>query len=551
MSGKCHLVLRISLVSLCLIALLVCPRARVSASDPYSAYYGSYNDRLFWFVHISDIHIGASGAQDSTNLNWLVTQAKSVIQPSFIVATGDLTDSTDGGLFPNGPYQSEWNQYRSIVDGSVSADSYYDLPGNHEAYNDRYFTYYRLNSIQGRATNATQVSWTRSFTFGTYLFIGLNTADNTGSGFSIFPPYGDHAGLDAAELSFIDSELRAHAGANLNLIFGHHPIVPTGNSSDTYLYYGATELEALMNSYLTSLYGFGHTHVFDERFFTKGITNSAGVFYFNVASLGKSSGNNFTLKAIDCDGLSSVTQTVNTWPLVLITAPLDSHLGGVENPYNYPVYNTAGNPIRALVFDPGTISRVEYRIDDTGSWYPMSPTGLSQVWSALWDASALLQGDHSIRVQATTSSGVRSNIINVKITAQSTSPRAGAGAIEVGKYVNTGTRRNPVMTFQTGVALYPGDTVVMRTPVRDLSTNTPLSGATAKLSITGPQNTTLTSSASGPDGYAVAQWKTTAPGKRSSGTPAGAYTATVTGVTASGYSWDGVEKTGTFTLTAR
>ncbi len=107
------------------------------------------------------------------------------------------------------------------------------------------------------------------------------------------------------------------------------------------------------------------------------------------------------------------------------------------------------------------------------------------------------------------------------------------------------------MTFQTGVALYPGDTVVMRTPVRDLSTNTPLSGATAKLSITGPQNTTLTSSASGPDGYAVAQWKTTAPGKRSSGTPAGAYTATVTGVTASGYSWDGVEKTGTFTLTAR
>ncbi len=34
----------------------------VQAGDPYSAYYSSANDRIFWFIHFSDIHIGTSGS---------------------------------------------------------------------------------------------------------------------------------------------------------------------------------------------------------------------------------------------------------------------------------------------------------------------------------------------------------------------------------------------------------------------------------------------------------------------------------------------------------
>ncbi len=111
------------------------------AGSPHSAFYSSYNNRIFWFIHASDLHVGTSGSTDSTNLQWLVTTAKSTINPSFIVVTGDLTDSTNGNWLglPNGPYQAEWDQYKNIVDGNVTADIYYDLPGNHDAYNDAVF----------------------------------------------------------------------------------------------------------------------------------------------------------------------------------------------------------------------------------------------------------------------------------------------------------------------------------------------------------------------------------------------------------------------------
>ena len=68
-----------------------------SAGQPFPAYYSPDNDRVFWFIHLSDIHIGALGSQDSQNLQWIVTDGATVIDPSFIVASGDLTDST--GLF--------------------------------------------------------------------------------------------------------------------------------------------------------------------------------------------------------------------------------------------------------------------------------------------------------------------------------------------------------------------------------------------------------------------------------------------------------------------
>ena len=315
---------------------LLCICTPLSAGNPHSAYYSSDTDKLLWFIHASDIHVGTSGTKDSTNLQWLAGQARSVINPSFIIVTGDLTDSTNGNLFgyPNGPYQAEWDEYKNILSANgMDATFYYDIPGNHDAYNDQYFRYYLANSVQGRATGRMQASWTRTGPWGKYHFLGINTADNTGNSFSLFWPYGDNAGLDSNELSFINSEMTTHADATLTLIFGHHPLAPTGNSSDTYLFYGKDELVNYMNNNGTSLFGYGHTHVSSEDFYAQNM--NSGVFYFNVAALGKDSPNQYTVTAIDCNGISSVTQTAGVWPVVLITAPVDLNLGGVLNPYAY------------------------------------------------------------------------------------------------------------------------------------------------------------------------------------------------------------------------
>ena len=395
----------------------------LSAGNPHSAYYCNDTDKVLWFIHASDTHIGTSGSTDSNNLQWLVTTAKTVIRPSFIVVSGDLTDSTNGNWlgYPNGPYQAEWDLYKSILVNNVDASFYFDLPGNHDAYNDKYFSYYLTNSIQGRATGRTQASWTRPpDTQGTYYhFLGVNTCDNTGAQFSLISPYGDHAGLDSTELSFIESELVKYDGATLTMAFGHHPLVPTGDSSDTYLYYGKDQFVSLMNSHGASLYGYGHTHASSEKFFSQNMTD--GVFYFNISALGKDSPNQYTVTAIDCNGISSVTQNVGTWPVVLITAPMNRSLGGTANPYAYTVTNATSNPIRALVFDQAAVSQVQFTIDGGTTWVSMAPVAEnSPIWQGEWNASSLPEGEHTINVRAVTTSGTRTDSVTTYVKSQST-----------------------------------------------------------------------------------------------------------------------------------
>ena len=391
------------------------------ANNPRGARYCSDTDHVFWFVQTSDTHIGSSGSTDANNLRWLVTTARSVIKPLFTVVTGDLTDSTNGNFLgiPNGPYQTEWNEYKNIVDPAVTATDYFDIPGNHDAYNDKTFAYYRANSVQGRASGGQlQLSWTRVLPFGTYHFLGVNTADNTGAKFSLTSPYGDHAGLDTTELSFIETKLADNAAANLTFVFGHHPVTATGTSTDTYLYYGQQQFISDLDRHQASAYGYGHTHASAVTQFTgntyTGTMSNGGIRYVNVASLGKSSSGQYTVFAVDCDGVSQVPANVGTWPVVMITAPVSKYAGSAANPFAYSVPN-ASNPIRALVFDSAAVSNVVYRVDGASTWTSMTPVaGNAALWTANWDATNAATGSHTIEVKATGSSTV-SNIITVDL----------------------------------------------------------------------------------------------------------------------------------------
>jgi hypothetical protein len=372
------------------------------------AYYYPNADRLFWFMIISDTHIGANSTC-SDNLTWAVTQARQVIAPQFIVNTGDLTDSSDGFILPiGGPYQAEWDTYRQILEGAgIDASFYYDMPGNHDEYDDATLAYYRANSIQGRATGLTQPSWTRQFSYGSYHFLGVCTPGNDGAPFSIWSSdnYGDHAGLDDFELSYIQADLASHTEAQLTLIFGHHPFEAHYYiETDTGLTYGLPTFLSLINQYLVPFYGFGHTHEYRENFYNKNLTE--GVYYMNVASLGKSDRNQYTVMAVDGNGLSITPAQKGVWPVVLITAPVNRILGASANPYAYEIPQKAKNPIRALVFDPNSVSQVQFSIDLTLDWQDMQRIEGTSIWEGYWDATGATPGDHMITVRAQGSSEV-------------------------------------------------------------------------------------------------------------------------------------------------
>ena len=69
------------------------------------------------------------------------------------------------------------------------------------------------------------------------------------------------------------------------------------------------------------------------------------------------------------------------------------------------------------------------------------------------------------------------------------------------------------------------------------------------MAITGPEPVNLTSAPSDANGVAEATWSTQAPNKKGvGGTAVGSYTATITGVTASGFVWDQLTTSVNFTI---
>lgn len=119
----------------------------------------------------------------------------------------------------------------------------------------------------------------------------------------------------------------------------------------------------------------------------------------------------------------------------------------------------------------------------------------------------------------------------------------GVSELVTGKWVREGKGKNATTTFV--VVTYPdpftrGDAVVIQAAVTD-EAGDPIPDATVTIAVSGPESVDLTTGPSDADGIAEATWQTEAPNKKGiGGTTPGDYTATTSGVTASGYVWDGV-----------
>jgi hypothetical protein len=110
----------------------------------------------------------------------------------------------------------------------------------------------------------------------------------------------------------------------------------------------------------------------------------------------------------------------------------------------------------------------------------------------------------------------------------------------------TGKGKDKTYTPQTTFSA--GDSIIIRAYVVDGITGLPIADATVDLLITGPESLTLTTGPSDANGMAEATWQTQAPRKNNPGTTPGTYTVETKGVTATGYHWDGVTTSTTFTI---
>jgi len=366
--------------------MLILASRDACAGNPEMAAYTDDPDEVFWFIQITDTHIdnflyGAEVEQMELALGEVVD----VVQPFFLVNTGDLTDHTDGVNYLGPPNVAEWTLYRGITDDAgMDTEFYFDLPGNHDLYGDD-GTFYVTYSVQGEATGSTQPHWVLDLPWGSYHFVTGATPHNDS------PPLPwpfDNLAFSAAELDEVEANLLAHTDARLTIAFGHHDFERCalgGDFRQHLLDYGAAH------------YGHGHEH-------DVGMREGAGILRFRCNTIGQGSGENICLWAVDSDAVSwGVTHASAPWPATVITAPVDARLGSddaIENPYAPAVPNgCSAAPVRVLAFDGSGVDEVLFQVDG-GSLETMTEnTARPDQWMGTFDATGLGAGIHTLEVQ--------------------------------------------------------------------------------------------------------------------------------------------------------
>jgi MYXO-CTERM domain-containing protein len=380
--------MRASTIALLGAALLTaCPAAW---AGPSTAHYARGDKALLWFAHVTDLHLGSNeiqGPNTTEHLELTLGEAMPVIAPSFVVASGDLTDGSLNGIPYLGQDPAVWSSYGQLVEqAGMTTSSYFDLPGNHDGYGDVGLTAYLASSVQGPLQARPYFSWERTNPLGgKYRFIGLNSA---GDGCAALTP--QEPEFTADELAWLESELEDAADAELVVVISHHPMDEPP---------GGTEVTALLESYGGAFYVHGHRHAFSEY-----IAGSPLVVSNELGSLGQGDENNIGVGVIDHNAfIYRATAVTDPWPLVLITAPVGTTLrdSEVPNPWYYEVCkDRVDNPIRALVFSdepPDAVTAVVAGLDPVE--LTLAP-GSSSLWQGVVDTTSVPSGDLELSVTA-------------------------------------------------------------------------------------------------------------------------------------------------------
>ncbi|MFC1844094.1 hypothetical protein ACFLZ5_04830 [Thermodesulfobacteriota bacterium] len=128
--------------------------------------------------------------------------------------------------------------------------------------------------------------------------------------------------------------------------------------------------------------------------------------------------------------------------------------------------------------------------------------------------------------------------------------RIGVDTVITGFYERIGKGKNATVAFVPGSAFIAGDIVIIRATVLDTATGLPVQNATVNISITGAETATpTTNNPSDANGIVEATWETSRPNRKGNGgTTPGSYTATIADLTAAGYTWDGLQRSVSFTV---
>lgn len=365
------------------------------------------SDSVVWVVQLSDLHFSVHNPNRALDFNNLVGPALSIINPSLVLITGDLTDGKSKDLLTMKQNEDEWVEYKNVMDGVIERSGlhkrlFFDLRGNHDSFgvpviggSFDFFSKYSINGQMGR--NGSVNSVTLETKERKHLFVGIDSTMSTGlrGPTNLFGHPTDQLLRDLdLELSHWDSQSEKPV---TKISFGHFPLSFSAPSSS-----GRT-LKDVFLKHSVSAYLCGHLH---SRFgknlkrhhqLSNRFLSLQSFFQFNIhqnsieSTVNCSSGaptqefwewemgdwrknRAFRILAIDRGYVSYIDLDLKSsakHAIVLPTFPLDSRFMQTSScRHNYEcksVPSSSYETIRALVFSVSPVESVVARVYDSQS----------------------------------------------------------------------------------------------------------------------------------------------------------------------------------------
>lgn len=147
-------------------------------------------DSVVWVVQLSDLHFSVFHPERSQDFSRLVGPALSVIEPSLVLITGDLTDGKSKDLLTMKQEEAEWIEYQNVMDdiirrSKLDENIFYDLKGNHDSFGvpevGGSYDFYQKYSINSRVRGGGNVqSVTLQSSGWKYVFVGFDSTMEIG-----------------------------------------------------------------------------------------------------------------------------------------------------------------------------------------------------------------------------------------------------------------------------------------------------------------------------------------------------------------------------------
>ncbi|KAJ4871358.1 putative metallophosphoesterase [Raphanus sativus] len=193
---------------------------------------------LVWVVQLSDLHFSVHHPERAIDFRDTVAPALSLINPSLVLITGDLTDGKSEDLLTMKQNEQEWLEYSSVMRDVVKRSGlnktiFYDLRGNHDnfgvpslASSVDFFSKYSINAQLGRKENINTITLETSER--KHLFVGVDTTMDIGlrGPTNLFGHPTDEllTSLDSHLSQWDDEDEKKPAKPVTKISFGHFPL---------------------------------------------------------------------------------------------------------------------------------------------------------------------------------------------------------------------------------------------------------------------------------------------------------------------------------------